>query len=266
MNINDFLITHIKNNLIFTNFKTININIFTTKFGYYISYALKYILELNEYKVNIIYDINPQDSNLHIILFSQKVRVFPKNYIIYQLEQKDISKWIDKKYELSILFSLQTWDYSHSNIIKFPEILRKNTIYIPIPIIPIENINSKFNSNITPQNNILFYGSMNDIRLNKLKYLINKLMPKYTIKIINGLYGDKLIEEILNSKIILNIHFYKNAILETARINEILSCNRIVISEYPDKIDYQNYELYKDKVYFVNNINEMYNKIINILQ
>ena len=70
-------------------------------------------------------------------------------------------------------------------------------------------------------------------------------MPKHKIKIINGLYGINLYKEIINSKIVLNIHFYKNAILETCRINEILSCNRIVISELPHKIDIENYNLYK---------------------
>jgi hypothetical protein len=257
---NNFFLDKIKN----INFKTINI--FTTKFGYYISHSLKYILEQNNFEVNIVYEINHEDPNLHIILFSQKVKVFPKNYIIYQLEQKDISKWIDKKYELSILFSSQSWDYSQSNIDKFPELLRKKMIYIPLPLIPIENINIKFNSNIIPKNNILFFGSMNDIRKNKLKYLQSKLYPKYFIKVVNGIYGEKLIEEILNSKIILNIHFYKDAILETARINEVLSCNRIVISEYPNKIDYQNYNLYKDKIYFINNMNEMLIKINELLK
>jgi hypothetical protein len=245
------------------------INIFTTKFGYYIAYSLKYIIEyeLKDIIVNIIYEIDYKNISLHIILFSQKVVTFPKNYIIYQLEQKDISKWIDKKYELSILFSKVTWDYSQSNINKFSDIIKNKINYTPLPLIPIQLINNKFNSNTIPKNNILFFGSMNDIRKNKLSYLQNKLNPIYNIKIINGLYGEKLIEEIINSKIILNIHFYKNAILETARINEILSCNRIVISELPNIIDYDNYILYNniDNIYFVNNILDMYNKIIKLL-
>ena len=119
--------------------------------------------------------------------------------------------------------------------------------------------------NIKPTNNILFYGSLNDIRSSKLKFLNNKLYPKYSIKILNNIYGDKLIYEILNSRIILNIHFYKDAILETCRINEILSCHRRVISELPNAIDNRNYELYKNDVIFCNNMTEMYNKIITVL-
>jgi hypothetical protein len=208
------------------------------------------------------------------ILFSQKVEVFPKYYIIYQLEQKDISKWIDKKYELSILHSLLTFDYSQSNIYKFHPFLQKKIIYYPIPLVTLDllyNYENKFSlekpTSVVPTNNILFFGSMNKNRINKLNYLQNKLNPQYKIKIINGLYGEKLYNEIINSKIVLNIHFYKNAILETCRINEILSCNRIVISELPNKIDIDNYNLYKniENVIFVNNIYEMYKTIVNIL-
>jgi hypothetical protein len=239
--------------------------IFTTKFGNYIAKALSYILRKNNIENEIIFDIDYQNPLLHIILFSQKVQIFPKNYIIYQLEQKDISKWIDTKYEISIYNSIKTFDYSKSNINKFHYIIKKKMYYFPIPLISIENLYNINIKNIIPQNNILFYGSMNDIRSLKLKYLNKLLYPKYNIKIINNLYGDKLIYEILNSKIVLNIHFYKNAILETCRINEILSCHRTVISEKPNIIDEDNYELYKNNVIFTDSINDMYNKIIEIL-
>jgi hypothetical protein len=252
-------------NLLTNSTSKLTINIFTTKFGFYIAHSLKYLFEQKSVIVNIIYEINPNDPTLHIILFSQKIKVYPKNYIIYQLEQKDISKWVDSKYEASILFSKITWDYSQSNIDKFQDLIKNKIIYVPIPLVPIQLINPIYNPNIIPRNNILFYGSMNDIRRNKLNYLQRKLEPKYNIRIISNIYGDKLIKEILNSKIILNIHFYKDAILETARINEVLSCGRIVISELPNIIDLQNYDLYKDKVTFVENINKMYKKIIEMI-
>jgi len=249
------------------NIKNNIIKIFTTKFGHYIALSLKHILDKNNINSQIIFNIDYKDNSLHIILFSQKVNIFPKNYIIYQLEQKDISKWIDKKYELSILHSILTLDYSQSNINKFHKFLQKKIIFYPIPLIKLDLLIANININLIPTNNILFFGSMNDIRKNKLNYLEKKLIPKYKIKIINDLYGEEMYKEIINSKIILNIHYYKNAILETCRINEVLSCNRIVISELPNEIDIDNYYLYKDtkNVIFVNNIDEMYNNIIKIL-
>jgi hypothetical protein len=248
-------------------FKKDIIYIQTTKFGYYISNAIKYILFKNFIISKIIYNVDHKNPNLHIILFSQKVKKFPKNYIIYQLEQNNISKWIDKKYELSILYSKKTWDYSKSNINKFSEIIQKKIIYLPIPLIPINYINKDIVLNdYTNNNKILFYGSMNHIRKQKLEYLQKKLYPKYHIKIINNLYGNLLFNEIITSKIVLNIHFYKGAILETNRLNEILSCKKIIISEKPDITDNYNYELYKNNIIFIDNIDEMYEKIIYYLE
>ena len=241
--------------------------IFSTKFGIYISKALQYVLKQNNIESEIIYKLDYKNPLLHIILFSQKVKVFPKNYIIYQLEQKDISNWINQKYELSIYHSIFTLDYSQSNIDKFNPLIQRKMIFFPIPLINIEllyNINNF--QNIIPKNDILFYGSMNNIRRIKLSYLNSKLHPYYKIRIINNIYGNELLNEILNSKIILNIHFYKDAILETCRINEILSCSRNVISEKPNSIDNANYELYKNDVIFVDNMDIMYDKIIELLK
>ena len=103
----------------------IPISIFTTKFGYYISLVIKYILKQNNITSIITTDIDLAVENLYIILFSQKVKYYPKNYVIYQLEQYAISKWVDNKYKLSILFSKKTLDYSYSNINKFDDILKK---------------------------------------------------------------------------------------------------------------------------------------------
>jgi hypothetical protein len=241
--------------------------IFSTKFGIYISKSLQYVLKQNNIDSQIIYEIDYKNPLLHIILFSQKVKIFPKNYIIYQLEQKDISNWINKKYELSIYHSIFTLDYSQSNIDKFHPIIQKKMKFFPIPLLPIELLYDMTNlQNISVQNNILFYGSMNNIRRRKLSYLNNKLQPYYKIRIINNVYGTELLYEILNSKIILNIHFYKDAILETCRINEILSCHRIVISEKPNPIDNANYELYKNDVLFVDNMDMMCSKIIETIK
>ena len=245
-------------------FKKSIVNIFSIRCGYYIANALKYLLFKNFILSNIVYNIDPNSNDLHIIPFCQKVKIFPKKYIIYQLEQKDISGWIDQKYENAIANSIITWDYSTANINKFNSYLKKKIIYYPIPIVPYHFYKTDVNMNMN-MNNILFYGILNESRKQKLYYLQKKLYPKYNIKIISNKYGEKVFNEILQSRIIINIHFYNNALLETYRINECLSCNKIVISEKPNSDDIDNYKLYEDKVIFVDNIEEMYNNIINIL-
>ena len=94
------------------------IYIFSIKYGYYISKTIQYLLKQKNIKSEIVSYIDTSKENLYIILFSHKVPRFPKNYIIYQLEQKDICKRIDQKYKLSILFSHRSWDYNYSKIMR----------------------------------------------------------------------------------------------------------------------------------------------------
>ena len=96
---------------------------------------------------------------------------------------------------------------------------------------------------------------------NRRRRFLSVIQQKYPIKIVNNVYGHELYKHILESKIVLNIHFYKDAILETCRINECLSCEKIIISEPPNVIDIKNYEYYKDKIVFFNSIKELFEKI-----
>ena len=236
-----------------------DINIISCKYGYYLSNVLKYILEKENYKVFIKEYINLNDNNLHIILFSQKIKKYPKNYIIYNLEQKDISKWINKKFELSILFSKKSWDYSNLNINKFKKIIQNKLIYFRLPCIDYKLIDTSA-SNII-EFDILFYGTMNEKRKNILNFIQLKLNHQYKFKIINNLFGKNLFDYIKKCKIVLNISFYNNALLECYRLNEIQSCKKLAISFLPNKDDFENFNYYKESVVFVNSINNMIENI-----
>ena len=248
------------------------IYIFTTRCGIYISRTIQFLLLLNNKHSEIVFNINKNKNNLFIILFPQKVKIFPKNYICYQLEQKDISKWINYKYLLAILNSKLTWDYSTSNINKFDETIKKKIKLFKIPLISYyyfkPDIYNKYitnnNDNITGNNEIydvLFFGHMNERRHKIINYIIKKLNNKYKFRYITGLYGDALFEKILQSKIVLNIHYYEGSILETCRINEILSCNKLVISELPDISDIDNKNYYNDLIIYYENIDDLIDKI-----
>jgi hypothetical protein len=96
---------------------------------------------------------------------------------------------------------------------------------------------------------------------NRRKRFLSVIQQKYPVKIVNNVYGHELYKHILESKIVLNIHFYEGAILETCRINECLSCEKLIISEPPTIIDIKNYEYYQDKIVFFNSIKELFEKI-----
>ena len=233
--------------------------IFSIKYGYYISKTIQYLLTINNIKSEIVKYVDPLKDNLYIILFSHKVPQFPKNYIVYQLEQKDICNRIDQKYILSILLSKKTWDYTPANIIRFEENVRKKMVYFPIPLIEYQKLVS-YQLKMNNVYDVLFYGTMNGDRINILNY-IKKQLPYIRLRVIDNMFEDQLFQEICKSKIVLNIHFYQNANLETARLNEILSCKKLAISFYPSTDELFHYKIYKDQVIFVKDIHEMIQKI-----
>jgi len=239
--------------------------IISCKFGFYLSNALKYILEKQNYSVQIKEEVDLNSSNLHIILFSQKVSVYPKHYIIYQLEQKDISNWINKKYELSLLFSHRCWDYSDANIKKFHHLIQKKMDLLRIPIVPFEYMYENQEVKLEPFD-ILFYGTMNQPRKIILDYIKNKLGTKYKIKVINTIFGLNLFKFIQACKVVINIHYYENALLEAYRISEVQSCKKLVISFLPNQEDINNFHYYKNSIVYVNSIDNMIGSIIYYLE
>ena len=181
------------------------IYIISCKFGFYLSNVLKYILNQQDYEVEIKEEVDLDSPNLHIILFSQKVSVYPKHYIIYQLEQKDISNWINKKYELSLLFSHRCWDYSEVNIKKFHPLIQQKMDLVHIPILPYTTLYQE-ETHIEPFD-ILFYGTMNQPRKHILNYIHRALHHKYKIRFITNT---------------LNFHYYKDSIVYVNSVDNMI--------------------------------------------
>jgi GR25 family glycosyltransferase involved in LPS biosynthesis len=220
----------------------------------------------------IIYDLTEKDieknknnkNEIFIILFHYLYDNLPKNkYIIYQLEQANQSNFIDNNFIDNIKNSLITFDYSLFNIYnfnKYNDIFLKNKIYY-LPL-SVDNITyNEYNDDI--EFDIIFYGSKNYRR----DSILNNIQKKYKIKILHNIFGEDVINLVKKSKIILNIHYYKNANLEISRINEILIYNKVIISELPHMND-SNIDFYKNNIIFIeeikddmSNIELLYNKI-----
>jgi hypothetical protein len=152
------------------------------------------------------------------------------------------------------------WEFSMKNYEKYNIPIQK-LWYQPVPYYDytyIENKDYKYD--------ILFYGVLNKRREDILK----ELSKRYRVFYSGTIFGKEKEEYIKLSKIIINLHYYKDAVLETSRINDALIYNKIIISENSKYTDRFIYYMYKDLVvYFdeinenLSNINQLYD-IINI--
>ena len=235
----------------------ININediiIVTTKFG--LSIAQNLSEELQRLNFSVAITNNPINTDkLHIILFSFLLPQLPKNYILYQLEQIGKSNNLTNKIQDDIKNSLLTLDYSKVNISKYI-IHKKNISY---QMMPISNKIIEYYPEYSYD--VIFFGTLNEHRRKILEYL-----SKQNIVVANtdNIFGDNLYFHVKKAKIVLNLHYYDDAILEVARLNEILKYNTLIISENSNLIN-DNHDYYKNDIFFVENIDKELDNI-NIL-
>ena len=158
------------------------------------------------------------------------------------------------------------FDYSKMNITNYPEDFKNKALYLPIPL--FEGTKSKV-TDIEKEYDVLFFGGLNDRRKKILKYLEQN--TDMNVRIVTNVFGDALYDIVKKSRIILNIHFKGESLLETARIHDcIRHSTPLIISE--ESIDRSTMEEYKDIVKFVpvikedlSNINELTEGIQNLL-
>ena len=229
------------------------------------------------YKVSITDKINQDNEELYILVgVAEFVENIPKNYIVYQFEQTDVlynkkkNIWFTEKY-LKLLHCAQyIWDYSKSNILylnKHFNIELSKLIYVPLTYSKILDQIPKKKKDI----DILFLGSIN----NRRSIILDKLKLRYNIHIAqNNLWNQERDILVSRSKIVVNIQFYDNGILELPRLSYLLSCGSFIISEYGREVELRdimsnylvlcNYDKIIDNIEKYINNDELLNKQKNI--
>ena len=200
--------------------------------------ALYHTISNMGYNCKLVNTMDSNSDNYYLILGAHNyLDQFPKNYIIYQLEQTNIyiidedgnkkEKLFSNRYILTLMNARQVWDYSLSNIKYLKKHYKlKNVYHLPVYYTPYLDT-MKYHMEERPID-ILFYGSINSRR----EKILTELGKKYKVKVyINNLWDKDRDEMIKKSKIVINIHYYQNAILELHRISYLLSNKCLVISE-----------------------------------
>lgn len=163
---------------------------------------------------------------LHFVIAAQAFRRLPRHYVAYQMEQCVSNVLHRKKYQRKLRRSMGVFDYSLMNIealkkLGFPE---SGLCYMPVkPLIERTLTPDKDRSHA-----VIFYGASNNLRRQQF---LSELQRHTPLKVIDGLFGERLLDELSQAKIVVNIHYYEGALLETTRIYECLSRGALVVSE-----------------------------------
>ena len=209
---------------------------------------------------SLLHDIPKEgfDDGIYFVICPQMFEKLPDKYIAYQMEQSINSRWFNLKYSFILQNALAVLDYSTDNIsyLKSELKIQNNRLYY----LPID-YSYEHSNYICDQDetyDVLFYG---DPHCDRRRIILDQLSYNFNVKIITNLFDEDLYKEINKARIILNIHYYEGALLETTRIWECLSLHKIIISEESKDIN-EHKELH-DLVDFVeiNNVDAMIDRI-----
>jgi len=210
-----------------------------------ISAALVEAIDERDVSLNVLYVI------LHATQYDIPVGL---RYVVYQVEPKQTSPWFEAKNRKTLAYgTLLVFDFSVDNYQLLDPDLQKKTAYLPIPL----SLSTQRSNGY--EFDVLFYGSMCARRLQILDKLRNK--HNIRIKVVSGVFGENaalMADLIKKARVVLNLHCYKSALLETSRINEVLKYDKIVVSEEPVAEDKYSRALYKDVVVFTKNLDDEY--------
>lgn len=182
----------------------------------------------------------------HIVICPQMFPTLPKKYVAFQMEQSVSSRWFTEDYFEQLKQAEAVFDYSLVNI-KFLEehgIELSKIFYLPIDF--RHNFNRHYR-NISKEYDVVFYG---DNECERRQRILKRLSSKFNVRIVNNLFGEELYKELAKARVIINIHYYEGALLETTRLYECISLGTsAIVSE--KSVDFDEHDELRNFVEFV---------------
>lgn len=183
----------------------------------------------------------------HFVICPQMFAELPELYVSFQMEQTVSSRWLTERYMALLEHSFAVFDYSQLNLGYFTSngLSYRQMYFMPIGYLGDYPANRPASPS-EKEYDVLFYG---DATCDRRKAFIARIEEKYQVKVIGNLFGEALYEELRKAKVLINVHYYEGALLETTRIYESLSLDCLIVSE--SSVDIDEHENLQDIVDFV---------------
>jgi SAM-dependent methyltransferase len=213
--------------------------IMATPHTLFVAHLIASRLRLQGWEVDIITD-TPSDfpHKMYVVICPQMFKLLPpgQKRIVYQMEQSVSSRWFTDHYFKLLEDSLATLEYSLVNI-EF--MASKGLAYPRVHYLPVGADAAYVNDTpaVEKTSDVLFYGDFSSSP--RRREMLATLGRHFQVRTCNEVFGADMIEEIRRARVVINLHYYENALLETTRIQECLSLGVPVVSEVAqDQADY----------------------------
>lgn len=193
---------------------------------------------MTEAPANFVHD-------MYVVICPQMFKRLPpgERRIAFQMEQSVSSRWFTDVYLKTLEGSLAVLDYSLKNI-EFLE--SKGVKYPHVYYLPVGS-SKDYMADVVAQPldkkwDILFYGDAKSSP--RRRQMLEILQKHFNVRICSEVFGVDMAREIRQARVVINIHYYENALLEMPRIQECLSLGVPIVSEsssdqgdYPEIFD-----------------------------
>jgi hypothetical protein len=175
---------------------------------------------------------------MYVVICPQMFKDLPpgQKRIVYQMEQSVSSRWFTNDYLKILENSLAVLEYSLVNV-EF--MAGKGLAYPHVHYIPVGADETYTNNMLEPDKicDVLFYGDATSSA--RRRRMLATLRQHFDVRTCSEIFGLDIVEEIRRARVVINLHYYENALLEMPRIQECLSLGVPVISEAAqDQADY----------------------------
>ena len=221
--------------------------ILTTRHNLFVAKSIERRLRRHGWDVDLM--TVPPDEFLHdyyIVISAQHFEKLPpgEKRIALQVEQGVSLRWFTDDYLNILKSSLAILEYSMHNMSFLKD---RGIIYPQVHYLPIGGERHYDDIGIClKKHNVLFYGD--NITSPQRQRMLTALRKKFDVVVINDMYGQDMKKAIKSARVVVNLHYYENALLETVRLWECLSLGIPVVSESTD--DQDEYPEFKGVVKF----------------
>lgn len=178
--------------------------------------------------------------DMYVVICPQMFKNLPpgQKRIAYQMEQSVSSRWFTPSYFQMLEGSLAVLEYALANVEFMAD---KGVAYPHVHYMPVGADAGYMQQQPAPEKvyDVLFYGDPNSSP--RRRAMLDALRRHFDVRVCSEVFGQAMIDEIRRARVVVNLHYYENALLEMPRVQECLSLGVPLVSEssqdqgdYPD--------------------------------
>ncbi|MDO5090207.1 MAG: class I SAM-dependent methyltransferase [Cardiobacteriaceae bacterium] len=210
----------------------IRCGILATPHTLFVAHVIAVVLQDMGISVQAVEESVDYPLDLYFVVCPQMFKHLPpgEKRIAFQMEQSVSSRWFTPEYLATLENSLAVLDYSRANLKKLAEY---GIVFPHVYFAPIGGIVAYSETQALPVREedaceVLFYG---DAHAPRRRRLLDAIGKHFKLRIIGNAFGAEMQQALAAAKVVVNIHYYEGALLETTRIYECLSLGKSVVSE-----------------------------------